>query len=450
MLWSAIRWIWRSYSREEVSVPVSAPVPRTAPVVVTHGRQDALRIYDVQQHLWVYIQNLFRDRDGRRLSPQERDLLETAFRGDPRTDQVMSVAHHHILTTNSRDQVLGRIHCLDMLYSGLYGRFHLPYTDFTSAFCWKERLRTMLRSDPTCSIQLFLDKNHFHLLPPGNGRVDQVIQTTYQHHYNDPSSDYSILAIFDTQGLTLEFRRDINHIYLVLQMMSHVFGWELDSPDSSYDAKFEVVSDPVVLLATGMLLEKNVRYPQCSPADLGESICVSLAFTHAFCTSRHHAIAMVVVAAASAIHSGTRISLGRPVYTKEYGTLLHNYNSETYDVDLFDRKTPLSSIQEALAIDRQETNQGERLMLYSSLQNQRYLRPLIGRDYLPSYDVIARHFVYQGPCRPLFQHIHYHTMGIEAWVFEGPDGWIVNLSVNTTRFCVDRLTTTMKTDGWCV
>jgi len=443
MLWSAIRWIWRSYSRTEVSVLI----PWKAPVVVTNK---ALRMHDVQQNLWVYVQSLLRDRDGRRLSPKERDLLETAFRGEPLTDQVMAVAHHHILTTNNRDQVLGRVHCLDLLYSGFYGRFHLPYTDRTSAFCWKERLRTMLRSDPTCWIQLVQDRNRFHLLPPGNERVDQVIQTTYRYHYNDPSSDYSILAIFDTQGLTLEFRRDINHIYLVLQMLSHVVGWQLDSPDSTYDAKFEMVNDPVVLLATGTLLEKNVRYPQCSPADLGQSICVSLAFTHTCCTTRHHAIATVVVAAASAIRSGTRISLGRPAYTNEYGTLIHSYNSETYDVDLFDRQTPLSSIQEALAIDRQETNQGERLMLYSSLHNQQYLRLLTERDYLPSYDVLARHFVYKGPCRPLFQHLYYHTMGIEAWVFEGPDGWIVHLSVNTTRFRVDRLTASMKTDGWCV
>jgi hypothetical protein len=315
-----------------------------------------------------------------------------------------------------------RVHGVDSMYTGLHGRFRIPYTDSTSATRWKQRCRMILRDDPTFFVYLYHSKNGgtVSTIAPSVDRVDEVMQTTDQYrdiHINTLA--YSIRIIFDLTGMTLEFRRDINNVYLVLQTLSSIVGWDLNTHDDTYHGKFELFNDPVILKATCLLLQNNCRYPQCMPRELRLTTCVSIAFTRQTCTNRHHALAMTISAAADAIKNGGHVlSVARPAYTVRYGKILPRFNSETYDVDLFERNTPTLSIQHTLSLDRRN-NSGERLVIYTSLYNHGHVRSIINRDYIPAYDILARHFVSSGHCRPLLKQIHYHTMGMEAWVFEG-------------------------------
>jgi hypothetical protein len=437
-------------------VAVETSPPPTAQMVFSDRRRAALKQYGVHHLIWSYVHTLSQDSGGKSiLSQHERNTLDAALLPSVETARALCLIQHRVLMTNGHHDMTRHVHGIDAMYTGLYGRFRIPYVDSTSALCWSERVKQILRGDSSFFVCVYNSTNDcVYTISSGQRRVDEVMMSTTDQ-YTGPRSGpplYSIRIIFDPSGMTLEFRRDINNIYLVMQTLSSIMDLGITTHDGTYMATYEIVDDPVVLLATCMLLKNNCRYPLCTRNDIATARCLSVVFTRTECVNRHHALATIVAAATVAFRDGVciRISVARPVYTHKYGTVLPRFNSETYDVDLFDRGTPMLSIQDTLSIDRQD-NGGERLVIYSSLYNHEHVRTMINRDYLPAHDVLARHFLYEGHCRPALTQMHYQTMGIEVWIFEGrrpEDDWILNVSVNTSRFDMHAFVVDMEQQGW--
>jgi hypothetical protein len=420
------------------------------------GRQETLQNYGVYHWIWSYVHLITQETGGSTspLSDQETSILEAAFRtqNGPINDALL-LTQQHILMTNARNDFARHTQGIDAMYTGFSGRFFIPYTDVSDSLSWPERLRVLLLEQTDLYVLVSSENGtgSIHTLGNGQTRVDAVMRTTFQKDDRGTASKlYSIRIVFDATGMNVEFRRDTNHIYLVLRLISNVVDWELSTNDAVYQTQMQLINDPVVVMATCMLLRKNIRYPQCTPQELGMAVCVSLSFTRPAGLDRHSIAAMIAFAAGCSVRGHAPICVARPAYNQGYGPRLSRTNSETYDIDRFDRQTSRDAIRSILCLDRRD-NHGERLVVYTSMYNHHHIRTIIEREYLPAFDVLIRHFVYSGLCKPRFGRVHYHTMGIETWAFQGSmehEDWVINMSVNTSRVHVHDFVGSLRSMGW--
>ncbi len=155
-----------------------------------------------------------------------------------------------------------------------------------------------------------------------------------------------------------------------------------------------------------------------------------------------------VQSASHALRQGTEVVLARVVHTRHFDRIFPIFNSETYDVYRFRRDATAGEVDYMFHEARPE-QQGERAVCYTAAYHHTYVQRLLGRAYIPAFDVLVRHFKVTGSI-PLLDSMHYSTTGIEACIIEGPDMWTMNVSLNTTRFDEGRWTCRLRELGYTI